>query len=207
MTIQQALFSRGSDLPEYVGFASTSKTNASTLSLAAPSAAQVGDLILIYGYAIATSGISWSASGITEVQDAGAPPNMFIGYKTLSSVGETYSLLLNATSTVLAAYSIAYRRAIYSAYSFVAPGAVTSANVSITPSVANSSIVGLVANYSHGTTWAFTETAPSATATINSGSNHLLFRKDTVTGALSYTFTGLNSDYRTQAALVSLRPV
>jgi hypothetical protein len=208
MTIQQMVFSGSISTPEYVGFSQTSRSNVSSYTASCPSAAQAGDLVIFFGFAKDNNNATlWSINGITELQDSNADPNLYVGYKYVATAGETYSVLLNRNVNSTGIYAVAYRRVTYGSFAFIAPGSPSSASISITPTANNASVVGYVFNGNRGTPWAFTETAPSTTTALNTGSSDLLIKKDAVNNALTYTFTSLNNSNRTQAALVSLLPV
>lgn len=216
MTIQQMFFCiNNNSLPEYIGFASAkTSSNVNQLSLSAPSAAQVGDVILIIGCTPAfTSGVSYSISGVTEVKDSNVGPNLYIGYKTLSSVGEQYTVLLNTAPSNMYFFSVAYRNSVYSSYTSARKTTYTNSadtvSASITPAAANSSIIGLVSNQSNpgNGTWGYTESSPSSTTILFSDANVALFRKEPVSAQLTYTFSSLNILKPSEIGLVAIRPI
>lgn len=192
----------------YVGYSqSLSNGDVASITLSAPSATQAGDLIVLFGSAVkGGNSRQWSVSGVTEVQDSLVDPNLYVGYRYATAASETYTMLVNNDAS-LSVFAIAYRNARYGAYSFVSPGEVSSASISITPSASGASVAGFGHNPSSGISWSFTETAPQTSTKLTTGLKpYVLFKKDDVSGSLTYTFTGLASSRNTQIALVSLLP-
>lgn len=208
MTIQQMIVGGNANIISYIGYSqSLSSGDVASITLSAPSATQAGDLVVLFGSAVkGGNSRQWSVSGVTEVQDSLVDPNLYVGYKYATAAGETYTMLVNSAAS-LSVFAIAYRNANYSAYSFVSPGEVSSASIAITPSASGASIAGFGHNPSSGIAWSFTETAPATSTKLTTGLNpYVLFKKDDVSGSLTYTFTGLASSRNTQIALVSLLP-
>lgn len=133
-----------------------------------------------------------------------------MAHSTLSSAGQNFTVLAYSPLTVpltTTIYAVAYRGMSYSNHSLTTLSFASSGNATITPANSNSSAIGLLVNYSKTNSFAYTETAPATTATLRSGTDDLLFTKEAISSSLTYSFTGLNNSYNTQAGLIAVRPV